>query len=84
MSYFRKAAPPSDLEDWPMASPGQPLTLAESQEPFGQFDRSTASFVWSGKPGRLAWPLSLLIILVLSSALWAGIIFAIRHLILIM
>lgn len=80
MSYFRKAAAPPNLKEWPVPSPSRPLTLAESRDSFGQFGQPPGFAVWSGKAGRLAWPLSLLIILILSSALWAAIAFAFRYL----
>lgn len=81
MRYFRTAKRLSASEEWTVHLPNRAMVVSESQDAFGQFDRGPGFTVWSGKPGRLAWPLSLLIIMALSIGLWAAIIFFVRYLI---
>ena len=81
MRYSSPADQLNELEKWPEASAKKLIKFAEFQEPFDQFERVTGITVWSGKTGRLAWPLSFLIIIALSIGLWAGIIFLVRSLI---
>ena len=58
-----------------------PSKFAEFQAPFGEAAKPRGITIWSGRPGRLAWPLSFAIIITLSAALWAAIILGVRALI---
>lgn len=81
MGRSRMSKQPRRLEEeWVASSPDKLMAGAEPQESVGQFDRLTGLIVWSEKPGRLAWPLSVLIIVALSVGLWAAIIFGVRSL----
>jgi hypothetical protein len=73
MRYFRTAERSSALEEWTVP-PNRVMAVSESQDAFGQCDRAPGFTIWSGKPGRLAWPLSLSVIMALSVGLWAAII----------
>jgi hypothetical protein len=54
------------------------INFTEHQAPFDQLERLTGITVWSEKAGRLAWPLSLLVIMALSIGLWAAVISVVR------
>lgn len=81
MGHVRILDQQDDLEAWAEAVSACPSGFAESQAPFGVTGGHDRSTIWSGKPGRLAWPLSIVIIIALSGGLWAAIILAARALI---
>lgn len=77
MEHFRLLSPEEGWTGWDKPPVGRPLAVAEFQDSFEGGSRKETQ-MWSGKPGRLAWPLALLIIIGLSAGLWTAIIFSVK------
>jgi len=77
MEHFRLFSPGDGWTGWDKPMAERPLTAAEFQDSFDDAPGEKIQ-VWSDKPGRLAWPLALLIIIGLSAGLWTAIIFSVK------